>query len=545
MNRDGASSTSKIAAASPDSGATVGATTEKLILNVNDSASNRYYVSRVLKAAGWRVIEAETGSDGIEQARAHRPDLIVLDVKLPDMSGHEVCRVIKSDPVTAHIRIIQTSATFVTSEGKARGLEAGADQYLTQPFESIELVAMVRGLLRLHEKEIEAREKAEALAEADRRKDDFLAMLAHELRNPLAVILTANSLLEKQALSPAGQRLSQTIGQQTQNLTRLVDDLLDVARITRGKIQLQREPLDLRALLESFVASEAPALEKTHRLSIRVPDEALWIEGDPTRIEQIVSNLVSNAVKYSEPGTKISLSLSPSRRFGRPHATLRVTDSGIGISPENLGSVFDLFFQVDATLARSQSGLGIGLTLVKRLVEMHDGVISVASRGAGYGSEFRIELPTVAPAERKGETDGGVIVPTALTLLLVDDNREACELIGMWFENEGHSVTTAHDGKEGLRLALARRYDVAIIDIGLPNVDGYEIARRVRADDEQVGPVLIALTGYGRNEDKRRALEAGFDAHLVKPIQPEKVRRLVIKLLASRRPGGISKSRSS
>jgi len=506
-----------------------------VVLNVNDSASNRYFVSRVLESAGWTVLEAETGADGLEKARTHKPDLVVLDIKLPDMSGHEVCRMLKSDPLTAHILVIQTSATFVTSEGKARGLESGADQYLTQPFEAIELVAMVRGLLRLHEKESEAREKADALREADRRKDEFLAMLAHELRNPLSAIMTATTLLETLELPAMGHRLSATIGRQTRHLSRLVDDLLDVARITSRKIHLRREPLDLRGLLERFASGEAGGLTKNHRLTVDAGDDPLWVLGDVTRLEQILSNLVGNAVKYSEAGADITLSLSSFERGRRRFAALEVRDQGVGIARENLDSVFDLFFQVDSNLARSQSGLGIGLTMVKQLVDMHDGTVDVASEGLGNGSSFRIELPVIAAPEAVTRTSGVEMRTVPLSVLIVDDNVDSCDLVALSFENAGHHVMTANDGQEGLELALARSFDVAIVDIGLPSLDGYEIARTIRSRRPADAPALIALTGYGRREDRQRALDSGFDAHLVKPMDVAHVHKLVAKLAGERR----------
>lgn len=515
-----------------------------VVLNINDSASNRYFVSRVLKSAGWTVLEAETGAEGLDKARAHKPDLVVLDIKLPDMSGHEVCRLLKADPETAHILVIQTSATFVTSEGKARGLESGADQYLTQPFEAIELIAMVRGLFRLYEKEAEAREKAEALREADRRKDEFLAMLAHELRNPLSAIMTATTLLEGLELPSMGHRLSATIGRQTRHLARLVDDLLDVARITSRKIQLRREPLDLRALLERFVAGEAAGLTKSHRMAVHIADEPMWVHGDATRLEQIFSNLVSNAVKYSEAGANIAISLSPSRRGDKRFVMLKVRDTGVGIASENLDSVFDLFFQVDSSLARSQSGLGIGLTLVKRLVEMHDGAVSVTSDGVGRGAEFRIELPAIAPGANDGVALSAEVRPTTLSVLIVDDNVDSCDLVALSFENAGHRVTTANDGQEGLEIALERPFDVAIVDIGLPSLDGYEVARTIRRERLDGTPALIALTGYGRSEDRQRALDAGFDAHLVKPMDIAEVHRLVAKLVSKRRAAALVRSAS-
>lgn len=507
------------------------------ILNINDSASNRYYVSRVLKAAGWEVLEAATGGAGLELARASLPDVVVLDIKLPDMSGLEVCRMLRSDPRTSDMLIIQTSATFVSSEGKARGLNSGANQYLTQPFESVELVAMVTNLLRLREKEREAHEKNAALVEADKRKDEFLAMLAHELRNPLSAISVAASLLETRDFDARTTKIATTIQRQTRHLARLVDDLLDVSRITRGKIQLRMQPIDLAATLRRFLESDENALARKGDLSVVIADEPMWIEGDPTRIDQILANLLGNAVKYSQQGGRIVLSLTPGVNGDRRNVTLKVRDGGVGIAKENLTSVFDLFFQVDHSLARSQSGLGIGLTMVKRLVEMHGGAISVHSDGVGEGSEFRVELPATAaasatPPPRALERDS-----KPLEILLVDDNVDSCELHRLAFTDAGHVVSTANDGSVGLEKILANGYDVALVDIGLPGVDGYEIARRVCAARPNDRPALIALTGYGRDEDRQRALDAGFDDHLVKPIDVVALQRIVrTHLVARRRP---------
>jgi len=506
-----------------------------VILNINDSASNRYYVSRVLKAAGWTVLEADTGAAGLTMAREHKPDLVVLDIKLPDISGLEVCRTLKSEPDTAEILVIQTSATFVTSEGKARGLESGADQYLTQPFESIELVAMVRGLLKMHEKELEAREKADALGEADRRKDEFLAMLAHELRNPLSAVMTAASLLDGFDLPDQGHRLTATITRQTRHLARLVDDLLDVSRITRGKIQLRTQPIDLGALLESFVAGDEATVHRNHRLTLHIAAEPMWIEADPTRIEQILVNVVSNAAKYSEAGGLIAISLVPGELGSRRSASLRVRDTGIGIDKKDITSIFDLFFQVDDSLARTQGGLGIGLTMVKRLVELHGGAISVTSEGLGLGSEFRIDFPTIAETSSTTHVrpTGGEQRP--VSILLVDDNLDSCELISIALEQHGHVVTCANDGREGLLKALEQEFEIAFIDIGLPLLDGYGVARGIKEGRGKDAPVLVALTGYGRATDRQRALDAGFDEHLVKPVDIRDLHRVVARLLQARK----------
>lgn len=503
------------------------------ILNVNDSPSNRYYVTRVLQAAGFEVIEAATGAEGLAMARAQRPEIAILDIKLPDMSGLEVCRELRADPVTRGMIIVQTSATFVTSEGKARGFESGADQYLTQPFESVELVAMVRSLLKLRDKEMEARETAAQLVEADKRKDEFLAMLAHELRNPLSAISVAASLLETTELDTRGAKLTGTILRQTRNLARLIDDLLDVSRITRGKIELQLEKVDFGALVRRFVEGDAGTIARKHEVTLEIAPEPLWVSADPTRLEQILLNLLGNAVKYTPTGGIIHVKLEQDE--GGKTIALSVTDSGIGIHPDKIGSIFDLFFQVDDSLARSQGGLGIGLTMVKRLVELHHGKVAARSEGPGRGAQLRVELPRVdPPAVSALQRQAGVAAPS-YSVLLVDDNVDSNDLQAFAFEHAGHRVKTAHDGDTGLALALGESYDVGVVDIGLPGVDGYTIARRVRTERKGDPPVLIAVTGYGRAEDKRRALEAGFDAHFAKPVDQALLADTIARILAERR----------
>ena len=447
-----------------------------LLLVVNDVESARYLITRIVRSVGWRYIEADNGIDALRLAREQQPDLAILDVKLPDLLGYEVCRRLKDDPITSGIAVIQTSATFVTSEGKARGLESGADAYLTQPFESIELIAMVRSLLRLRKTENELRERASTLAEADRRKDEFLAMLAHEIRNPLSAILVATNLMERPDADLAMmKRVGTTIGRQARHLGRLVDDLLDVSRITRGKIQLTRKKLDLRGLVSNVVETQRTMLDKRqHQLTVTLPQEPVWVDADPTRVEQVLVNLVGNAAKYTASGGRIHVSLGMRDR-GEDGivAVFRIRDSGVGIAKENIASVWDLFFQADSSLARTQSGLGIGLTMVRRLVEMHGGSVGVTSDGVSMGSEFYFDLPLVEPPSNQASIAAPSGAPQPLRLLLIDDNVDSCELYSFAFEQAGHDVTTAHDGEEGLALLLKGDYDAAIVDIGLPGIDGY------------------------------------------------------------------------
>ncbi len=499
-----------------------------LVLNVNDHAANLYMVSKMLRNAGYRVAEARTGSEALTQIATERPALVVLDVRLPDMSGFEVCRRIRSNPITRDIKVLHTSATFITTDHKIEGLEAGADGYLTQPFEPQDLVATVRSLIRLHDAERVLLARNDELLAADRRKDEFLAMLAHELRNPLAAVQAGLPLLER--FPPHDEveaRTREIMKRQTALLIQLVDDLLDVSRVTRGRIELQKVDLDLVALLAKVCDGirERVLAPRRQTLDVTLPPEAIVVEGDAGRLEQILTNLLDNASKYSDPGTSIGVTLAA--RDGR--AVVAVHDRGIGIDAVTLPTVFDLFTQAKTSLARSRGGLGIGLTLVRTLVEMHGGTIRAASEGLGKGTEMTLELPLRnAPARNATPPQSyPAITSHHRSVLLVDDNDDGRELLRSLCELDGHAVTEAPDGVTGVEAALAAPPDIAFIDIGLPGIDGYEVARRITTQLDGTRPYLVALSGYGSAAHKQRAFEAGFDEHVAKPIASAHLRRLI------------------
>lgn len=504
-----------------------------LMVVVNDDAAARYLLSRILRSVGWRVAEAGTAREGLKLIRERSPEVVVLDVKLPDMIGYEVCRQLKSDPTTASILVIQTSATFVTSEGKARGLDSGADAYLAQPFESVELIAMVKSLLRLRSSEMQARQRAEELSLADQRKNEFLAMLGHELRNPLSAMLAAASMLERGDTSGEEARhTAATIHRQTRHLARLVDDLLDVARVTSGKIQVAPGPMDLGELVRRVSEEQRPAMDRRQlELKLELPEQPVYVEGDPTRLEQVIANLITNAIKYSNACGTIEVKLISVGEDGQSRAVFTVRDEGVGLSAQNVEAVWDLFFQADTSLARSKSGLGIGLTLVKRIIELHGGAVRARSDGLGQGSEFSFWLPQIEAAVNEPASEPPPETKSAaLRIALIDDNMDSCELYAMFLQRSGHEVECAYDGAQGLELIVQGRFDAAIIDIGLPGMDGYEVGKRVRKHFGSAAPYLIALTGYGRPEDRDAALAAGFDEHLVKPIEIARVERLLANL---------------
>jgi signal transduction histidine kinase/ActR/RegA family two-component response regulator len=373
------------------------------------------------------------------------------------------------------------------------------------------LIASSEQREELLQREQAARAAAEA---ANRSKDEFLAMLGHELRNPLSAISNAASLLENGRTDASiTSRARLIIARQVNHLTRLTDDLLDAGRALMGKIVLRPQPLDLAAVAMQSLAT-LKASERTAGHTIVEAFEPAWVEADSIRLDQIIGNLVVNAVKYTPAGGTIRVSV---KREGR-EAVLRVSDNGIGLAPELAARAFELFVQGERDLDRSQGGLGIGLTLVRRLAEMHGGSASVHSDGVGKGSEFTVRLPAIEA--RAGAAPATIRSPSAPArdILIVEDNEDARETLRILLELAGHRVETASDGAAGLEKALAMQPEVALIDVGLPKLDGYEVARRIRASNGIRRPFLVALTGYGLPEDRQRAFDAGFDAHVVKPV---------------------------
>jgi len=383
--------------------------------------------------------------------------------------------------------------------------------------------------------DIEDHKRAEeSLREADRRKDEFLATLAHELRNPLAPIRNSLQILKMPRLDAATvERTREMIERQVQHLVRLVDDLLDVSRVMRGKITLHRERVELATVVARAVETAQPLIEaQGHELAVSLPDESLPVEADPVRLVQVVGNLLTNAAKYTERGGRIGLS---ARREGS-EALLRVRDTGIGIAPDMLPKIFDLFVQVDHAATRSQGGLGIGLTLVKNLVEMHGGTVEARSEGLGRGSEFLVRLRLMTPTDDKasgcddGEESHQGKPFVGHRLLVVDDNRDAADSLALLLRLQGHEVHVAHDGPAALEALNGYRPEMVFLDIGMPGMDGYEVARRVRQMPGLEDVVLVALTGWGQKEDRRRTAEAGFDHHLVKPPEPQTLESLLTGL---------------
>ncbi|MDQ0139931.1 hybrid sensor histidine kinase/response regulator [Cupriavidus necator] len=668
------------------------ATRAPLILNVEDREGPRYVKSRILHRGGFSVIEAVTGHSALSLVRQHTPSLVLLSARLPDISGLEVCRLLKEDPQTARTLVLLTSPGLAQSRQRVEALNCGADGYLVEPAEPEELLSSIQALLRLrgaedayhrtsralHEHEDMFRQLAESLADVvwildpatrrllfassslatlcgqsgeqlmddprlclervapadrarveaavekllrdgsmdieftltlpggepreirarafpvrshggadgaqaadgdpplriagicqdvtlqnragralhdeERRKDQFLAMLAHELRNPLAPLRSAADLLQQ--LAPTREdmfRARDIIGRQVHHLTRLVDELLDISRFNQGRITLRQDLVELRTALNTAVEAVRPVLEGyRHTLRLSLPEQPLPVRGDLVRLTQIFSNLLQNAAAYTPAGGVISVEAGfddsapetiPDAVSGG-HVMVRVRDNGTGLSEALQRQLFDPLAPPDPADPHSKSaapqaersafahdGPGIGLTLVQKLVQLHGGTIRAFSAGPGQGSTFTVTLP-VEPWQNwhpgSGKASPRHSVPRRI--LVVDDNVDALEAMTMALQAMGHTVVTAPDGPSALARATEARPEVVLLDLGMPAMDGFETVRRLRALPELRGAKLVALTGFGQPEDRRRALAAGFDQHLVKPADLDALNRLLEEL---------------
>ena len=403
---------------------------------------------------------------------------------------------------------------------------------LERPVRGATLLSAVRTAIRARARQYQIRghlvdrERAEeSLRLADQRKDEFLATLGHELRNPLAPLLTGLQLLKLTgATDPVAARVTAVMERQIDHLVRLVDDLLEVSRITRGVIDLHTEPLDLRSIVRSAIDTSGPILDAArHQLTVDVPAEPIAVVGDAVRLTQVFANLLTNAAKYTNAGGHIWLTV---RREG-DRAIVSVRDNGIGIPAESLTSVFDMFTQVDRSSRRSQGGLGIGLTLVRSVVTIHGGRVEARSAGPGAGSEFIVELPLVTARHVKAHKSEALEAFPPRRILVVDDNRDAGETLGALLSELGATASVVDNGVSAMEMLDTFNPDAALVDIGMHGMDGYEVSRRIRATSKHRDIMLIALTGWGQEDDQQRSRNAGFDHHLVKPPSMEKLRALM------------------
>ena len=514
------------------------------ILVVNDDAASLLALTSLLEQwadeSNYEVLSARSGQDALRQVLRHDFAVILLDVNMPGMDGFETAEAIHQRPRSADIPIIFVTAFLADEIDRLKAYQRGAADFLFTPVIPQVLRAKVQVFVALATKNEQLKRQAEKLSQrtteltatnkrlvremeerraAERKssaKDEFLAMLGHELRNPLSAISSAGSLLGMPGVGAESiARARLIIQRQSQHLSRIVDDLLDLSRAMSGKILLSRKRLDIATLVSSCLDTFR-ATGRTAGYDIDAQLAPAWVDGDATRLEQIATNLIDNALKYTPAGGRIEITVVP---IGE-EIVLRVSDSGVGIAPDLLPHVFDVFVQGAISIDRSQGGLGIGLSLVRRLVELHGGTVSASSPGNSSGSTFEIRLPRTeaalagdAPARARPQEAGKPKV------LLIEDNDDGREMMATMLASFGYPVLQAGDGLEGVRVACAERPDVALVDIGLPGIDGYEVARRLRQEAATHGIRLIALTGYGLAEDQRRVLEAGFDLHLVKPVE--------------------------
>lgn len=523
-------------------------------LLVDDLEENLLALEALLKREGLVLLKAKNGPEALELLLKHEVALALVDVQMPGMDGFELAELMRGTERTKAVPIIFLTAGNADQQRRFRGYEAGAVDFLQKPIEPDILkskagvfyelyrqrqeVARQRDELKAATEENarllkESRQYAEALKLADRRKDEFLATLAHELRNPLAPIRNGLQILRMSSDMTTLESVREMMDRQLVHMVRLIDDLLDMSRVSQGKIELRKERVSLQSVIQSALEASRPLIEAGHhRLSTDIPEQGIWLEADHTRIAQVISNLLNNAAKYTPDGGQIHLAVV----LQGNEVTISVTDNGLGIPTEMLTQIFDLFTQVNRTLEQSQGGLGIGLALVKYLVEMHGGAICAQSPGLGKGSTFSLTLPvaeavTITPAPAPGPV-AAAGEGAALKVLVVDDNVASAKTTGWMLEMIGHEYTLAHDGTEALRVAKETRPRVILLDIGLPGMNGYDVCRELRKDPAFRKTVLIAQTGWGQKRDREMAEEAGFDHHLIKPVEFEKLAALLSGITA-------------
>jgi signal transduction histidine kinase len=524
-----------------DAGAQSAAAARVDILVVDDLPEKLVAYRAILDELGQNLITAGSGEEALRLVLRHDFAVILLDVNMAGMDGFETASMIRQRKKSDHTPIIFLTA-FTDEMNIAQGYATGAVDFLTTPVVPEILKAKVRVFIELFQmrqqvaSQAEERTRRKAAEEADRRKDEFLGVLAHELRNPLGPICNAIHLL--QMLGPEEQRvqhLRDIIGRQAKHMSRLVDDLLDCTRLSRGQILLRKERCDLTNIVRQTAEDYRSILEAGGlKLEIGIPAQPLSIDGDSTRLAQIVGNLLHNAHKFTGRGDTVTVQLEYLKDAGV--AAITVRDTGIGIDAATMPKIFDVFHQADQGLDRTRGGLGLGLALVKGFATLHGGDVGAYSEGAGSGATFTIRLP-VTPAALAGEA-ADVHPPASASgkyrILVIEDNRDAAETIKLFLNLEGYEVQAAYDGSQGLEAARNFQPRVILCDIGLPGIDGYQVVRRLRQDPAFSSVYTIALTGYGRDEDQKNAREAGFNLHLIKPLDYNNLRQTLAGLAVAR-----------
>ncbi|RZJ04751.1 MAG: hybrid sensor histidine kinase/response regulator [Rubrivivax sp.] len=491
--------------------------------------------NRLLAAAGIDGVVANDFRHAEALIREGAGALMVTDLTLADPGVGTLVRVLDSQPPWSNLPVLALCRQGLPALVRDNALRNVT--VLDRPTSTRAMLSAVLTALRGRRWQYQIRDQIESLLQADRalrladqRKDEFLATLAHELRNPLAPIRTGLQLLARLGDNPGRQQqLTDMMERQMTHLLHLIDDLLEVSRISTGKLVLQRERLDLRRVVDMAMEACAPMISRGgHELAVTVPEEALFVNGDLTRLSQSLCNLVNNAAKYTPDRGRIVVTLA---RSGH-EALLTVQDNGIGLPADMINRVFDMFAQVNRSLERAQGGLGIGLALVKSLVAMHGGHVNASSPGPGQGSTFTIRLPLMlqAPPPAEPSAEAAPAPTRALRILVVDDNEDAAESLAMLLSLGGHQVRVEHGGLAGLQTAATLLPQAIFCDVGMPGMGGYEFATRLRQDARFASTLLVALTGWGSEEDKRRARAAGFDEHLTKPASVDAVSAMLAKL---------------
>jgi signal transduction histidine kinase len=519
------------------------------ILLVDDEPRNLDALVSVLDEPSYRLLRAESAEVALKMLLENQVAAIVLDIKMPGMTGFELAEVIKGTKRFREVPILFITAYLMDDQNMIAGYGAGAVDYLTKPLNPqvlrhkvavfAELFRKTRALAELNET-LEARvkertaelEKSEAaLRVADRQKDEFLAILAHELRNPLAPLSLGVDLLVKHLGGRRAPVVGSTLARmkrQVDHMVRLIDDLLDISRITRGAIELKRRDVDLAAIIKASVENARPLIEgRGHVLTVEA-SSSVYALVDEMRIAQILGNLLHNAAKFSPKGGRILIGLAKEDK----EAVIRVVDHGVGILPEQIQRMFDMFARIDRASGTGEPGLGIGLALARRLAEMHGGSLAASSAGEGLGATLTLRLPVQrsTPAREGVVANGAPHRPVpgdALRILVIEDNPDVADTIALWLEEMGHEVWVARTGPEGLHLVQEKAPNLVLCDLGLPDMDGVEVCRRVRKLNIEIQPRMVALTGWGREDDRKRTREAGFDQHLVKPVDVEELDKVL------------------
>lgn len=524
------------------------------VLVVNDDAASLLALTSLLEVwseeLDYELVPVSSGYEALRQVLLHDFAVILLDVNMPGMSGIETADAIRQHPRSVDVPIIFITAYQADEIDRQKAYQHGAADFLFTPIIPQVLRAKVSVFITLRQKSEELQRQAarlrqrthmltetnerlateiterEAAERANHARDEFLAMLGHELRNPLSAIASAASLLDMPTIAvELKSRAQGIIERQTRQLSSIVDDLLDLTRVMSGKIDLARHPLNLAEVVATCVETfRAAGRLETHRLTQDLTP--CWVDGDPTRIEQIASNLIDNAIKYTPPGGKIHVAVMNDGG----QSVLTVTDNGIGIKVDLLPRIFDLFMQDPNALDRARGGLGIGLSLVRRLVALHGGTVDVTSMGPGLGSTFTVRLQEAPPVGITPPRRTTNLSEIRSTVLLIDDNDDGREMLALALGAHGHLVYEAEGGMKGIKMATRHLPKVAVVDIGLPDIDGYQVAQHLRQNPLTQGMRLIALTGYGLAKDQQKAFKAGFDLHLVKPVAIDKLIGLLVEV---------------